>query len=70
MATGLGTAGLRTTTCEPAIFASAQANFMSSPAMAKPLSGPSFATSPPPVFLKVIVALSPAIFIEANIGPE
>ena len=47
-ATGFDTEGERTTTVSPLISASALTNAWSGPAMAKPLSAPSFASSPPP----------------------
>src|ERR1700722_2451749 len=52
-AIGCGTIGDETTTVSPSIFASAQTNFLSSPATAKPFSGPSpFTSSPPPKWVK------------------
>src|SRR5687768_2882816 len=60
---GSVTSSFHTITLSPSIFALAQTNFLSAPAMANSLSSsPSFVIKPPPVWLKVTVILLFSIF--------
>ena len=49
----------------PSILASALTNFLSSPAMVKPVRAPPLATSPPPTCLNEIRALPSSTFIDS-----